>query len=228
MAFKNYKSWAFAWTAGGLKVLKESWKKLGHGLQSYFFYGLGVLLPAGITIFIVYKLFEILKHFMESMYKETLPWWLGVAVTLLFILIVGVAARITLGIRMVNAMEYVFARIPLIKNIFTMIKQLQQLILGRKKMVFEKVVLLEYPRKGIWSLGFMTADATNELNSKTGEDLVTVFLSTTPNPTSGLLIFVPRKDVFDLQMSVEEAFKVIISGGLLKPETIIEMEGAQT
>ncbi len=225
MSLKNINSGMFAWTRVGLKVLSDVRKRALKGIQSSFFYGLGVLLPAGISIFIVYKLFVIIKNFMENTYKETLPWWLGFGVTLLFIIVVGIAARITIGVRLVNAMERVFSRIPFIKNIFTMIKQLQVLLLAKKKMVFEKVVLFEYPRRGLYSLGFLTADATAELNIKTGGDLVTVFLSTTPNPTSGLLIFVPRVDIIELDMSVEEAFKLIISGGLLKPETLLEIEG---
>lgn len=190
-------------------------------LRGNFLYGLGVLLPTAVTVFITVKIFNLAIEQLGVLYKQAIPWWLGLIVMCLIVGLVGLIARIAIGRQVMSFFDRLFTKIPVVKNIYTTIKQLQE-IFTNKKMLFEKVVMLQYPRKGIYSLGFLTAQAARELEEKSGEDdMVTVFLSTTPNPTSGLLVFIPRKDIIPLDMNTEEAFKLIISGGIITPDDIM-------
>ena len=114
--------------------------------------------------------------------------------------------------------EWVVRKIPLISSIYSLLKKVFETFLSNKSSAFKKVVLLEYPRKGIWILGLVSTDTEGEVKDILKTDMVNVFIPTTPNPTSGFLIFVPLEDVIYLDMSVEEALKFIISGGIVSPE----------
>ena len=113
--------------------------------------------------------------------------------------------------------EKILSKIPVLGNIYSGLKQLFEAILGKKSNSFREVVLLEYPREGIWAMAFLTGDTKGEVNRKTKNKMVNVFLPTTPNPTSGFLLFVPKKDILRLTMTVEEGIKMIISAGMLTP-----------
>jgi uncharacterized membrane protein len=106
---------------------------------------------------------------------------------------------------------------PVLRNIYSGLKQLFETILSQKSNSFREVVLIEYPREGIWAMGFLTGDTKGEVNRKTKNQMVNIFLPTTPNPTSGFLLFVPKKDIIRLSMTVEEGIKMIISAGMLTP-----------
>ena len=109
-------------------------------------------------------------------------------------------------------------KVPFISSVYSLLKQIFETFLSGKSNAFKKVVLLEYPRKGIWILGFVSADTEGEVREILGREMVNVFIPTTPNPTSGFLIFVPREDVVELDMGVEEGIKFVISGGIVAPD----------
>ena len=116
-----------------------------------------------------------------------------------------------------SLVEKILSKIPVLRNIYSGLKQLFETILSKRSNSFREVILLEYPRKGIWAMGFLTGDTEGEVQRLTKNSMINIFLPTTPNPTSGFLLFVPAKDVLRLSMSVEEGIKMIISAGILTP-----------
>lgn len=115
--------------------------------------------------------------------------------------------------------ESLLVRIPLVRSIYKTVKQVINAVLSTNSEAFRKVVLIEYPRKGLWSIAFQTGSANTALNTKTNQEMVSVFIPTTPNPTSGFLMMLPRNDVIELDMSIDEALKFIISLGVMPPVT---------
>ena len=135
-----------------------------------------------------------------------------------FLMLIGMFAAGFLGRFFIRLGEWFVAKMPLISSIYSLLKQIFETVFSSKTQAFKKVVMLEYPRKGIWILGLVSADLQGEIEEKLPDEMVNVFIPTTPNPTSGFLIFVPRKDVIEMDMTVEEAIKFIISGGLVEPK----------
>jgi uncharacterized membrane protein len=134
------------------------------------------------------------------------------------IVLVGTLARNFLGRRILQLGENILGRIPIVNRVYIALKQISQAFWGRNKTVFTHVVLLEYPRKGLYTLGFVTSPGRGEVKDKTEEKLINVFLPTTPNPTSGWFVMVPERQAVPLEMKVEDALKMIISGGAVVPE----------
>jgi len=120
--------------------------------------------------------------------------------------------------RVLNVGESMLIRIPLVNKIYVAMQQISKTFIVQKQAVFQKSVLVEYPRKGSYVLGFITAEAAPEVQEKTEQELVSIFVPTTPNPTSGFLLFVPKKDVVELSLSIEDSFKLIVSFGAVMPE----------
>jgi len=197
------------------------WKKL----KTYFITGLLVLIPLVLTFFIIWKLFiaidGLLQGFISNMLERVgvpaTKYGLGFISVILLILLTGMIARNYFGRKVIKLGEDIFTRIPLINRIYMAIQQISNAFLSEKREVFKKAVLIEYPRKGIYSIGFFTQDTRGEVQDRLNQDVVSVFLPTTPNPTSGFLLFVPKTDVTELDMSIEEALKLVISGGAIVP-----------
>ncbi len=193
--------------------------KLRTKLKTFFATGLLVILPTVLTVFVLWKLFvfvDSIRPFIARFIGYDIP-GLGVIVTIAVIFLVGMLTANVLGKRVVGWGDSIVGRIPLVRFIYLGIKQLlEALSLGRKNL-FREVVLVEYPRKGIYTLGFVSAECRGEIQEATKEELVNVFIFTTPNPTSGMLIMAPKKDVIPLRMSVEEGLKLVISGGIIAP-----------
>lgn len=189
-------------------------------LRAYFFAGIFVLFPLIITFYILWYVFT----FMEGILKPILIFFLGryipglgFILSLVIIFLIGIFGRNILGKKIISFGERLLFRIPLVRTIYMTTKQiLESLFMGRSY-VFEQVVMLEYPRKGLYQLGFVTREVSGEVSGKTQKDLVNVFVPTTPNPTSGMLVFVSRGDLIFLNMKVEDGMKLIISGGTLTP-----------
>lgn len=205
------------------------WKRI----RGNFFTGLVVLLPAIITIWVLGFLFskvnhlamrllpEALKQYFEKMHWAYVSWTIfvllvGVGVFIL----VGVLARNIIGKKLISLGERILARIPLVNKIYLTVREISQAFLGQTRESFRRVVLLEYPRKGLYAIAFVTSESKGEIQGKTEKDMINVFLPTTPNPTSGLLIMVPEEDIIPLDMSIEEGMKLVISGGVLTPNTL--------
>ena len=140
---------------------------------------------------------------------------IGVIVVLLVVTIIGFLVTNFFGRFMVRMGENMVARVPVVRTIYGVLKQIFDAVLAQSEGAFREVVLIEYPRKGIWVLGFVTSNTQGEVQRVTPHEMVNVFLPTTPNPTSGFLLFVPRKDCITLNMSVEEGVKLVI--GIVSP-----------
>ncbi len=197
-----------------------------------FIFGFIIIFPLGGTIFIVWQLFEFIKGSFGWLYGTAMPWWAGLTLTLFIICIIGFLAKFTQSIymsRLSGIFLKIVNRIPIIRNLYSTIQQLVEIIVSKPKMVFNEVALIEYPRRGIYCLVFVTENAPVEIcKLANSPKMKSVFLPTTPNPTSGFLLFLPLDDVHIVDMSVEGAMKLIISGGMLTPENIDNLKGGKT
>jgi uncharacterized membrane protein len=159
---------------------------------------------------------------LEFFRKHNIP-GLGFVAVVIMIFIAGVIARNIIGRKIITSTERVMGRIPLANKIYGAISQIAKAILSDKREVFQKPVLVEYPRKNMYSIGFFTQDTQGPVQESLPEDVISIFLPTTPNPTSGFLLFVPKSDVIGLDLSVEEALKLVISGGAIVPESLPQL-----
>lgn len=156
---------------------------------------------------------------LNPVLTNTLNLAVGVAVPLLSILIIGLMARNIVGRWLLDFGEQFLQAIPLAGSVYKTLKQILETLLGDSKTKFRRVVMVEYPRQGVWTIGFVTGKVSPQLQEHLTEDMISVFIPTTPNPTSGWYAIVPKKDAIDIDISIEDAFKVLISGGIVSPET---------
>ncbi len=210
-----------------LQKEREVFMKLGAKLRAYLFTGILVTAPVAITFYLAYKFILWVDVFVNKMLPPeyqlntylpmTIP-GLGLVVLIVFLTLVGMFAAGFLGSFFIRLGEWFVGRVPLLSSVYSLLKQIFEAVFSSKTQAFKRVVMLEYPRKGIWILGLVSADLKGEVEAKLPDEMVNVFIPTTPNPTSGFLIFVPKKDVIEMDMSVEEAIKFIVSGGLVEPK----------
>ncbi|MGM9453944.1 DUF502 domain-containing protein [Legionella bozemanae] len=194
-------------------------------LRSYLLAGLVVWLPILITMGVLRFIIDLLDNTVALIPKAYQPEQLighyvpgiGVILSLIILLVTGVIVTNYLGQRLVGWGESILDRIPLVRSIYKTVKQVINAVLSTNSEAFRKVVLIEYPRKGLWTIAFQTGTANTAINNKTKDEMISVFIPTTPNPTSGFLIMLPRNDVIELDMSIDEALKFIISLGVMPP-----------
>jgi len=189
--------------------------------RSYLLAGLAVWLPILVTMLVLRFIIDILDSFIplayqpERIFGHAIP-GIGVLFSLVLLLITGMIATNYIGQRLVIWNDALFSRIPLVRSIYTTAKQVINALFSTNSESFRKVVLLEYPRKGLWSIAFLTGGSNERINEQIEQDVVSVFIPTTPNPTSGFLLLVPKSDVIELEMGVDEALKYIISLGVMQ------------
>ena len=147
-----------------------------------------------------------------------IPDLVGAFLAVLILLITGFLGANLLGRRLVAMYERILDRIPLVRSVYGSVKHFAEIVFSENGSSFKKVLLIEYPRAGLYSLCFLTSENPREVQRRTSEDVVTVFLPTTPNPTSGFMLFVPRKDIVELDMPIDDALKMIISLGVVVPK----------
>lgn len=195
-------------------------------LRRYFLTGILVTAPISLTIYLTY----VFLNFVDSQVSRVLPgeWYqalygrttipgLGIVIALVFFTVVGWFATNFMGRMIIRISEYVVHRVPVINTVYKGLKQVFETVIGAQAQAFREAVMIEYPRKGVWAIGFVTGVSRGEVQRLTEDDVVNVFLPTTPNPTSGFLLLIPKKDLVTLEMSVDDAIKMIISGGILTP-----------
>ena len=195
-------------------------------LRNYFLAGIIVTAPISITIWLSWKFINFVdssvrpwippKYNPETYLPIDLP-GLGLVVVAVVLTAIGALAAGFFGRALVRTGERILARMPVVRSIYSALKQIFETVLAEKSRAFRQVVLIEYPRKGSWALGFATGTTKGEVQTTIEDEVVNVFLPTTPNPTSGYLLFLPRKDVTFLSMTVEEGIKMVISGGVVTP-----------
>jgi uncharacterized membrane protein len=202
-------------------------------IRNYFLTGLVIAAPLAITIYIFWWLVNWLdgwvKPLIPSAYdpEKFLPFYvpgIGVIVAFLLITLLGFLAANLLGRTLISYGEYWLGRMPLVRTVYGGLKQMFETMLTNKAATFNKVVLIEYPRRETWSLAFVAMPASGEVREVLQSDdareneVMTVYVPTTPNPTSGYLLFAKRKEMIELDMTIEEAAKLVITGGLVTPE----------
>lgn len=196
------------------------WNKIKSLFKTYLITGLLVLLPLALTFWILNALLRSMEALIGDPIQQYLDIYIpgmGIILLLCLILLVGIFARNLIGKKLGQIGEKILKKIPLVSNIYSSFKQLVNTIFMQGKGNFRGVVLVEFPRKEIYSLGFITGTAVGEVQRLTQERVVNVFIPTTPNPTSGWFVLVPEKQITYLKMTVEEGLKMIISGGMVTP-----------
>jgi uncharacterized membrane protein len=201
-------------------------KAIATRLRRYIVAGLLIWFPLGATILVFTLLLDISNRVLvlvpqryrpEELLGFDIP-GLGLALAIIVLLSTGIAGAGFLGRRLVGLYESVLNRIPLVRSVYGAVKHFAEMVFSDSGTSFKKVLLIEYPRHGLYSIAFQTSDQPAEVQHRTGEEIVTVFLPTTPNPTSGFMLFVPRKDTIELEMAVDDALKMIISLGVVVPK----------
>jgi uncharacterized membrane protein len=188
-------------------------------IRRYFFAGLLVWIPIIVTLVVLRFLVELLDSGFSLLPKSYHPIpGFGFFLSLVIVFFTGMLATNFIGSRLVAFGEAIVGRIPIVRSIYMAVKQVMETIFSSSGQSFRKVYLVEYPRKGIWSIGFQTGTSTKEVEEYVMPDMLTLFIPTTPNPTSGFMFMVPRGEAYELQMSVEQALKLVISLGVVQPD----------
>jgi len=203
-------------------------KRRFASLRASFLTGLVVVAPIGLTAYVIWTVIGwidgwvlpfVPARFQPEQYIGINLRGVGVIIFLIFTIIVGWIAKGLVGRSLIRWAEGLVERTPVVRSIYGGVKQIAETVFNQSDTSFEKACLIQYPRPGLWAIAFVSTHAKGEIAQRTpvNEDIVSVFLPTTPNPTSGFLLFVPKKDVIYLDMSVEEAAKLVISAGLVYP-----------
>jgi len=195
-------------------------------IRNYMIGGLLIWIPIMITVWVVRFLSGILDNSLvllppswrpEAVFGTYVP-GLGIILSLLLLFFTGVLVKNLFGGQMVAGLESLVRRIPVVGAVYAGAKTFSETVLTDKGTSFKQVLIVEFPRKGAWSIGFLTAENLEEVRARTGEDMISVFVPTTPNPTTGFIIVVKRSEVVFLDMSVDEAFKMILTLGVVAPK----------
>ena len=215
------------------KILNQSRKsKFTSNLRNNFLTGLAVIIPVFITAYLIWSTIGIVDGWVLPLIPEKYAIdkfigidvkGIGVIIFLLFTVFIGSLTKGYFGMTILKSVESLVDRMPVVRSIYNGIKQIAETVFSQSNNSFERACLVEYPRKGIWAVAFVSTKTKGEVSEKIGKnkDLFSIFLPTTPNPTSGFLLFLPEKDIIFLDMSVEDAAKLVISAGLVTPKNII-------
>jgi uncharacterized membrane protein len=196
-------------------------------LRNYFISGLLFWIPLALSVLLIKFFLEIVNNLVptrllpESLLNldTTIP-GSGIVLVILVILITGALVTNILGRKLLDLWERALNKIPGFRNIYNALKKISSTVLNTSSDSFRKAFLIQYPSKGIWVIAFQSGDYKGEVESIIGKDVINLFVPTTPNPTSGFFVMIPKKDAVELQMSVEEAFKLVISAGVVTPDNL--------
>ena len=205
---------------------KKKSLSLPQRMRAYFITGILVVAPVSITLYLAWIFIGFVDNRItplipvqynpETYLPFALP-GLGLLILVVTLILVGAATAGFFGRLWARVSEQIIGRMPVIRNIYGAVKQILETVLAQQSKAFREAVLVEYPRRGIWAIAFITGRTEGEVQNITEEECINIFLPTTPNPTSGFLLFVPKKDLVHLDMNVEEAIKMVISGGIVTP-----------
>ena len=196
-------------------------------IRSWFFTGILVMTPLILTIYVVWAFITFVDNLVVPMvpyyYRPStyLPFpipGLGLIIVFIFTTFVGILATGLFGRTLIRLWENILSRMPVVRSVYSAIKQILETVMATQSDAFRQAVLVEYPRKDIWAIGFVTGSTKGEVGDNVNKKMVNVFMPTTPNPTSGFLLFFPEKDLIFLKMSVEDALKLVVSGGMVIPK----------
>lgn len=217
-----------------------------RGIRGHFYAGLIVILPLFLTIFIINWMVNLIvavtkESFFTSFINSaiiffgiennihlvTVVYILYLLSILIFITLIGYVAKNIVGKKITRFINRIIGKLPIVKHIYTTISQIVSLVSSEKGNTYKKAIAVEYPRKGIYSIGFLTSEENAILSKETGKELCNIFIPTSPNPTSGMFICVPKEEVIFLDMKIDDAVKLIISGGVIVPGMEMEEENEE-
>lgn len=199
------------------------------GIKHFFFSGLLVLAPLFLTMVVIGYLFKLADAFVVNPVFRMLPFDIDASIQVFlakiliaacvvaFVVAIGAAAEKIFARQVMALGEALLKRIPLFSKVYGSIQEIAKAFFGDKKGIFKRVVFIEYPRKGLYTVGFVTQDKPWEISSVTGKEMLTVFVPSPPNPATGLFVFIPIEDVIDTNISIEEALRLVLSGGAALP-----------
>ncbi|HEX3019577.1 MAG TPA: DUF502 domain-containing protein [Chitinispirillaceae bacterium] len=189
---------------------------IGKNLRSYFVTGIFVLFPLVLSLYIIWKIFQFIDNVFPTLTGIDLPGvGLGVVIFFMLILLVGMIAKNYAGKKVIEIGNSIIVSIPVLNKVFLAVQQIMDVVLKPQKNFLGEVVLVEYPKEDSWTLGFVTSRETPEISESIGETLVCVYVPTTPNPTSGFMLYVPEHKIKSVNLSTEIAIKAIVSAGLV-------------
>jgi uncharacterized membrane protein len=193
-------------------------------LRNYFISGLLFWIPLGLSIVVIKFFLELVNNIVPTQYLPEVLFDLGNAIpgsgivwVILIMLITGALVNNFIGRKLIQLWEKLLNKIPGFRGIYSALKQLSDTVLSPSGESFKKALLVEYPRKGMWTIAFQTGNYGGEVAKKIGQEMINIYVPTTPNPTSGFFIMLAKEDVIELDMNVDEAFKLIISTGVVTP-----------
>ena len=215
---------------GGTSTIEQLHRKPAltfmQRMRAYLLTGILVVAPISITFYLAWIFIKFvdarvtplipLKYNPETYLPFALP-GLGLIILVVALIVVGASTAGFFGRLWMRVSEQILARMPVIRSVYGAVKQILETVLAQQSNAFREAVLVEYPRRGIWAIAFITGRTEGEVQNVTEEECINIFLPTTPNPTSGFLLFVPKADLVPLDMGVEEAIKMVISGGIVTP-----------
>ncbi len=187
-------------------------------IKRYFIYGLLVIVPTIVTIWFFVASIQVLSRLLSPLFGHKLPFIWMLILSMIIVTLVGMLSRLFIGRTIVDYIDSIIAKIPIIRTVYTSVQQLIGTLTIRNKQL-SQTVLVEYPRKGVWAMAFVTQDTASGLYDKSGQalgaDRCAIFVPTTPNPTSGFFLFVKKDELIELSISVEQSMKLLISAGIL-------------
>lgn len=206
--------------------LAEPKAGFGGRLRAYLLAGIVITAPISITFYLAWLFVSFVDSkvtpLIPAAYNPTtyLPFGLpglGLVIVIAALTLIGALSAGFFGRMLMRFYERLLSRMPVLRSVYSASKQIIETVVAHQSTAFREAVLVEYPRRGIWCIGFLTGVTRGEVQNLTDEEVLNVFLPTTPNPTSGFLLFVPRRDLIVLDMTIEEALKMVISGGIVAP-----------
>ncbi|EKD82004.1 MAG: protein of unknown function DUF502 [uncultured bacterium] len=197
-------------------------------LRKYLLTGILVLVPLMVTLYIMYAVFQITDGLLGAGVSRSIGYRIpgvGLILTALLCVSVGMIAQNYFGRRIIGGIESSLDRIPVVRSLYNGVKQAADVVMKNNRGEFKRVVMVEYPKEHSWAIGFVTSDFVTPLKGTTleGLDMVTVFVPTTPNPTSGFLLIIEKDRIVDTNMDIEDAMKAVISGGLVQPGKSVDV-----
>ena len=196
-------------------------------LRNYFISGLLFWIPLALSVLLIKFFLEVVDNLIPErllpeslLYLDTTIPGSGIFLVILIILITGAIVSNIIGRKLLDLWERALNKIPGFRNIYNALKKISSTVFNTSSDSFRKAYLIQYPSKGIWVIAFQSGDYKGEVETIIGEDVINLFVPTTPNPTSGFFVMMPKKDAFELQMTVEQAFKLVISAGVVTPENL--------
>jgi uncharacterized membrane protein len=202
--------------------------KLFKQMRSNIITGILLIIPLFVTVLIIVQLFQWIDSVLPGILGIQMPPGLGILISLIIAYFAGLTAKNYFGRKLIAIGNNIIAGIPFLNKIYLTIQQIVDMVSINKKQVFERAVLIEFPKENSYSIGFVTSEANTKFSLKVGQKLIAVFLPTTPNPTSGFLLYVAESEVVELNIPVESAIKLVVSAGLLGADQAMALKEGST